>query len=88
MKGKLLIEFVTLASKLYAYWDVDDDDDDDDDDDKEHKKVKGINKCIRDQVLRFNHYLDALLLNKVIRATIQRFKSGHHSITTEIWEII
>ena len=81
LKGKLLIEFVTLASKLYTY--LDDDDDDDDDDDKEPKKGKGINKCIRDKVLRFNHYMDALLLNKIIRATIQRFKSGRHSITTE-----
>ena len=78
LKGKLMIKFVTLASKLYAYLD-----DDDDDDDKEHKNVKGINKCIRDKVLRFNHYMDALLLNKIIRATIQRFKSGRHSITTE-----
>ena len=78
LKGKLMIKFVTLASKLYAYLD-----DDDDDDDKEHKKVKGINKCIRDKVLRFYHYMDALLLNKTIRATIQRFKSGRHSITTE-----
>ena len=27
--------------------------------------------------------MDALLLNKTIRATQQRFKSDHHTITTE-----
>ena len=45
LKGKLMIEFVTLASKGYAYLD---------DNDEEHKKVKGINKCVRNKVLRFN----------------------------------
>ena len=45
LKGKLMIEFVTLASKGNAYLD---------DNDEEHKKVKGINKCVRNKVLRFN----------------------------------
>ena len=74
MKGKVMTEFITLASKVYAYLD---------DNDKEHKKVKGMNKCVRNKVLKFNHYMDALLLNKTIRATQQRFKSDHHVITTE-----
>ena len=74
LKGKLMTEFITYASNVYAYLD---------DDNKEHKKVKGINKCVRDKVLRFNHYMDALLLNKTIRCTQKRFKSDHHIVTTE-----
>ena len=74
LKGKLMTEFITYASNVYAYLD---------DDNKEHKKVKGINKCVRDKVLRFNHYMDALLLNKTIRYTQKRFKSDHHIVTTE-----
>ena len=35
LKGKIMTEFITLASKVYAYLD---------DNNKEHKKVKGINK--------------------------------------------
>ena len=35
LKGKVMTEFITLASKVYAYLD---------DNNKEHKKVKGINK--------------------------------------------
>ena len=34
-------------------------------------------------MLKFNRYIDALLLNKTIRTTQQRFKSDHHTITTE-----
>ena len=74
MNGKLMTEFVTLASKVYAYLD---------DNDNEHRKVKGINKCVRDKILKFNQYMDELLLNKTIRAIQQRFKSDHHTITTE-----
>ena len=74
MKGKLMTKFVTLASKVYAYLD---------DNDNKHRKVKGINKCVRDKVLRFNQCMDAFLLNKTIRAIQQRFKSDHHTITTE-----
>ena len=74
MNGKLMTEFVTLASKVYAYLD---------DNDNEHRKVKGINKCVRDKILKFNQYMDGLLLNKTIRAIQQRFKSDHHTITTE-----
>ena len=74
LKGKLMTEFITLASKVYAYLD---------DNNKEHKTVKGINKCVRDKVLRFNHYMDVLLLNETKRCTQQRFKSDHHIVTTE-----
>ena len=69
-----MTEFITLASKVYAYLD---------DNNKEQKKVKGISECVRGKVLRFNHYIDALLLDKTIRWTQQRFKTDHHIVTTE-----
>ena len=74
LNGQAMTEFVALASKVYAYKC---------DNDKIDKKVKGVKKCVRDKVLIFQHYLDALLLNKKIRATQQVFKSNYHTITTE-----
>ena len=74
LKSKVMTEFIALASKVYACKC---------DNDKGDKRVKGINKCVRVRVLRFEHYMEALLLNKKIRATQQRFKSDHHMIYTE-----
>ena len=78
MKGELnglaMTEFVALASNVYAYVC---------DNDKVDKRVKGIKRCVRDKVLKFQQYMDALLLNKTITATQQRFKSDQHRITTE-----
>lgn len=72
--GKIITEFVTLASKLYAYKDADD---------NIEKKNKGVKKCAIKAVLNCNHYMNALLLNKTIRGTQQRFKSVNHTIYTE-----
>ena len=74
LKGEAMTEFIALASKVYAYIC---------DNEKVDKRVKSIKKCVRDRVLMFQHYMDALLLNKKIRATQQIFKSDHHTITTE-----
>ena len=74
LKGEVMTEFIALASKVYAYIC---------DNDKVDKRVKGIKKCVRDRVLMFQHYMDALLLNKKIRAIQQIFKSDHHTITTK-----
>ena len=68
-----MTEFIELASKVYAYKY---------DNDKVDRRVKGINKCVKDRVLRFEHYSDALLLNQTIRATEKRFKGDHHTIYT------
>ena len=54
LKGHVMIEFIGLASKVYANKCGND---------KIDKKVKGITKCVRDRVLIFQHYMDALLLN-------------------------
>ena len=69
-----MTEFILLASNVYAYIC---------DNDKIEKKVKGIKKCVRDRVLIFEHYMDALLLNTKIRATRKIFKSNNHTMTTE-----
>ena len=74
LKGEVMTEFIALAFKVYAYMC---------DNDKVDKRVKGIKKCVGDRVLMFQHYIDALPLNKKIRATQQRFKSDYHIITTE-----
>ena len=69
-----MIEFIELASKVYAQKC---------DNDEVDKRVKGINKYIKDRVLSFEHYIDALLLNQTIRATKKRFKGDHHTIYTQ-----
>ena len=74
LKCQAMTEFISLASKVYAYTSHND---------KRGKKVKGIKKCVRDRILMFQHYIDALLLNKKIRATQQIFKSNHQTITTD-----
>ena len=65
-------EFFALASKLYVFLDIDD---------NEEMKAKGVKKCVAKKVLKFNHYMKALL-NKT-RTTQQRFESDHRTITRE-----
>ena len=74
LNGLAMTEFVALASKVYAYVC---------DNDKVDKRVKGIKRCVRDKILKFQQFMDALLLNKTITATQQGFQSDHHRITTE-----
>ena len=69
---RVMSEFFALASKLYAFLDIDD---------NEEMKAKGVRKCVAKKVLKFNHYMKALL-NKT-RTTQQRFESDHHTITRE-----
>ena len=76
LNGKVMSEFVALASKLYAFKDVDD---------ECKKKAKGVKICVLKKVLKLNQYMDALS-DKTIRATQQRFKSDHH-ISNYIEEI-
>ena len=72
LNGKLKIELVSLASKAYA---------DLDNNDKIEKRVKGIDKIVRDRVLKFENYMD-VILNKT-KNKQQRFKSELHTIYTE-----
>ena len=49
--GKIMIEFVGLRAKTYAYLM---------DDDSEKKKAKGTKKCVIKRILKFNDYEDCL----------------------------
>ena len=65
--GKILIEFVGLRAKTYAYLMVDD---------SKHKKAKGTKNCVIKRK-------DCLFNNKIILKSQQRFKSDHHNVYTE-----
>ena len=45
--GKIMIEFVGLRAKTYAYLM---------NDDSKHKKTKGKKKCVIKRILKFNDY--------------------------------
>ena len=72
--GKIMIEFVGLRAKTYAYLM---------DDDSEHKKAKRTKKCVIKRRLMFKNYKDCLFNNKIILKSQQRFKSDHHNVYTE-----
>ena len=55
--GKMMIEFVRLRAKTYAYLM---------DDNTEKKKAKGTKKCVIKRRLMFENYIDCLLNNKII----------------------
>ena len=74
LNGKPMTEFTGLASKMYAYLD---------DNNKGLNKAKGRKKCVIKKHLNFELYKKVLINNERIRCTQQRFKSDHHTITTE-----
>ena len=55
--GKIITEFVALRAKAYAYLM---------EDGSEHKKVKGIKKCVIKRELMFENYKDSLFNYKII----------------------
>ena len=72
--GRIMIEFVGLRSKTYAYLM---------NDDTEKKKEKGTKKCLIKRRLMFKNYIDYLLNNKIILQSYQRFKSNYHNVYIE-----
>ena len=72
--GKIMKEFVGLRAKTYAYLM---------DDDTEHKKAKGIKKCVIKREVMVKIYTDCLVNNKTILKSQQRFKSDCHNVSTE-----
>ena len=72
--GKIMIEFVGLRAKTYAYLI---------DDDSEHKKAKGTKRSVIKGRLMVKNYKDCLFNNKMILKSEQRFKSDHHNVYTE-----
>ena len=71
---KIIKEFVELRAKTYAYLM---------DDDTEHKKAKGIKKCIIKRKLTLKNYEDCLFNDTIILKSQQRFKSDCHNVYTE-----
>ena len=69
-----MTEFCALRAKAYTYKL---------DDDTEHKKAKGIKKCIVKRELIFENYKDSLFKDKVIIRSQQRFRSYNHKVYTE-----
>ena len=72
--GGIMIEFVGLRAKTYAYLM---------DDDTEHKKAKGIKKYVIKRELMVKIYTDCLVNNKTILKPQQRLKSDCHNVSTE-----
>ena len=72
--GKIMTEFCALRAKTYAYKL---------DDDTEHKKAKGMKKCIVKRELMFENYVDALFNDKIIIRSQQRFRSYNQKVYTE-----
>ena len=72
--GKIIIELITLGPKTYAYLD---------DDSNDHKKAKGTKKCVINQKVMFQNYIDCLYNNKNVYGSQQRFKSYIHDVYTE-----
>ena len=72
--GKIITEFVAPRPKTYAYLD---------DDSNDHKKAKGTKKCVINQKVMFQNYIDCLYNNKNVYGSQQRFKSYIHDVYTE-----
>ena len=71
--GKIMIEFVGLRTKTYAYLM---------NENTEKKKAKRTKKSEIKQMLMFKNYIDCLLKNKIILQSQQRFKSDYHNVYT------
>ena len=67
-------EFLALRAKAYAYLK---------EDGSEHKKAKGMKKCIVKRELMFENYRDSLFNNKTLLKSQKMFKSDHHKVYTE-----
>ena len=55
----------------------------DDDDDSEHKRAKGMKKCVIKRELTFKNYKDSLSNNEAVIKSQHRFRSDHHQVYTE-----
>ena len=67
-------KFCGIRGNIYAYLL---------DDDSEHKKTKGIKKCVIKRKTMFENYADCLFNDKIILKSQQRFKIYNHDVYTE-----
>ena len=75
--GKILLEFIALRTKTYAFTQLNYDKIED------HKKAKGTKKCVIKKHLNFDLYKKALFNNETKRCTQHRFESDLHNIYTQ-----
>ena len=74
MGGKIITEFVAPRTKTCAYLD---------DESNDHKKAKGIKKCVIKQKLMFKNYKDWLIDSETVYSSQHRFKSYNHDVYIE-----
>jgi len=72
---KQITEFVGLRSKLYCYT-VDGDDDD-------HKRCKGVKKCVIDKKLTMDLYKNCLFNHQIHKENQNGFVSKNHEVYTQ-----
>ena len=71
-KGKIIIEFVGLKSKIYSLIDVDG---------KENKKRKGVNSVVVNNI-KDEIYVNVLINKEIMRHKMKRIQSKMHKICT------
>ena len=69
----IMVEFVALRSKTYAYKDINN---------NEIKKCKGTKKCVTDKELCYDEYVNCLFSGKDVRKKQMTFKREYHTINT------
>ena len=87
LNGNVLIEFVGLRAKAYAFqklilFSTDEDETIKVGEIVEEKKLKGIQKCVVKRNLNFNHYKSALFKKKIHIASTTSLRSHLHEIRT------
>ena len=73
LRGKIKTEFVALRPKLYSYGELDG---------SEHKKCKGIKKCVVKKTLTFEDYKTCLFNNSTEYRFQLMFRSAKHEVHT------
>ena len=74
LRGKIIMEFVTLRPKTCSYLT---------DDCQEDKNAKGTKKCVIKRMIKFNDYKNCVLKDEVVLKSQQRFISKKHDLYTE-----
>ena len=81
--GEIMIEFVALRAKTYAYLINGYNDGDYDKKKIINKKAKRTKKCVIKRRLIFENHVNSLFKDKIILQSQQRFKSDRHNVYNE-----
>ena len=73
--GKIMIEFIALRAKLYAYKILDEKN-------SEEKKCKGVKKCVVEKTLTFDDYKKCLEDGKNVYREQMLFQNKKHNVYT------